>query len=130
MSHPRPGQPLHTKLTPFVRRTARLATAIDVCDILTPKWPPCTTTFTDLLPFALEITLADETREAEEAMVAAATASASSSKGARASPFIAEMGWSKSSRRSTRLQGLAPYKHKIDWTKEERVMVKALGRLE
>lgn len=107
------------------RRTARLSCALDLSHVLNPNRPPCVATFTDLLPFAIAITLADDAREAAQAVAAAEAAGGAMS---RLNSGMG-LGMGTTSRRSTRLAGIAPYKHKITWDREDGDLVRALGLL-
>ena len=105
-------------------RTAHLSAAIDLSHVLNPSRPPNRATFTDLLPFVIAITLADDGREAAQAVAAVEAAG-----GGALSPVNSGQGLGTTSRRSTRLAGIAPYKHKINWDAEAGALVRGLGRL-
>lgn len=72
----------------------------------------------------MAITLADDAREAAQAVAAVEAAG-----GATMSRASSGSGLGTTSRRSTRLAGIAPYKHKINWDVEAGGLVRRLGWL-
>lgn len=96
--------------------------------MLHPSRPPSRATFTDVLPFAIAITLADDGREAAQAVAAVEAAGGGGGVMSRVNSGQGQ-GLGTTSRRSTRLAGIAPYKHKIQWDAEDGAVVRGLGLL-